>query len=171
MKQMKQLVIICMLALFSANSYSQTTSGDSSVGFNLGYGFDSENVTLGFDYRYNFTDAVRFAPSLSYFVKNNGLSAWAIDMNVHYAVKITEMFGFYPLAGLDLSFWRHKWDGVDAYNNRYDYTDTRTRFGVNLGLGGELYASDELTIGLEIKYNIIKDFDQAILALRIGYNF
>ena len=46
-----------------------------------------------------------------------------------------------------------------------------TRFGANIGLGGEVYATDQITVGLEFKYNIIKDFDQPILGVRVGYNF
>lgn len=44
-----------------------------SFGFNLGYGFNENgNALLGLDYRYNLTDEVRLAPSLSYFVKDDG---------------------------------------------------------------------------------------------------
>ncbi|MCD7935379.1 MAG: porin family protein [Tannerellaceae bacterium] len=164
---MKRLVFIFVIALSSLGAFSQTTGGDSSFGFNLGYGFDSKNPLLGIDYRYNFTDEVRFAPSLSFLVRNNDLSACAVDLNVHYVVKITEMFGFYPVAGVDLSFWKQRWHhdvGEKGSSNH-------TRFGVNLGLGGELYATGQLSAGLEIKYNIIKDFDQAIIGLRIGYSF
>jgi outer membrane protein X len=41
----------------------------------------------------------------------------------------------------------------------------------NIGLGGEVYASRDLTVGLEMKYNLIQDFDQAMAAVRIAYNF
>lgn len=155
---MKKLVFLVLMAVISLGTYAQTQKGDQSAGFNLGYGFDKKNMTIGVDYRYNLTDAIRLAPSLTYFTKNDGLSAFAIDVNAHYVVKLSDMFGFYPLAGVDLSFW-------DA--NKLN----KTRFGVNLGLGAELYATQRLTVGLEAKYNIIKDFDQAILAIRIGYNF
>lgn len=160
---MKKLFVICMLTVISMSAFAQTQQGQSSFGFNLGYGFnDNGNALVGLDYRYNFTDEVRFAPSLTYFVKDNGLSAWAIDMNVHYVFKLSDMFGFYPLAGLDLSFWKA---------SVRDWSHNMTRFGANIGLGGEVYATDQLNIGLEFKYNIIKDFDQPILALRVGYNF
>ena len=46
-----------------------------------------------------------------------------------------------------------------------------TRFGANIGLGGEVYATDRISVGLEAKYNIIKDLDAAALAVRVGYNF
>ena len=104
---MKKLIVMCMLAIISMSAFAQTQQGQSSFGFNLGYGFNENgNALLGLDYRYNLTDEVRLAPSLSYFVKDDGLSAWAIDVNAHYVFKLSDMFGFYPLAGLDLSFWK-----------------------------------------------------------------
>ena len=112
---------------------------------------NSKNATLGVDYRYCITDAVRLSPSLTYFVKNDNHSTWAIDLNAHYVVKLSEMFGFYPLAGLSLSFWN--WDAGHGLSHN------ETRLG------------DNLSIGLEVKYNIIKDFDQAMLGVRVGYSF
>lgn len=153
---MKRLLFVMLLAVISLGAYAQ--QGQQSVGLNIGYGFDSKNATLGVDYRYNITDQVRLAPSLTYFVKNDGLSSFAIDMNAHYVFRLSDMFGFYPLAGLNLSFW-----DVAGYN--------ATRFGANIGLGAELYATDKITVGLEVKYNIIKTFDQALLGVRVGYNF
>lgn len=164
---MKKLVILLLLAVVSLGAYAQTEQGRSSVGFNIGYGFDSKNATLGVDYRYCITDAIRLNPSLTHFVKNNGLSAWAIDMNAHYVVKLSDMFGFYPLAGLSLSFWKADYGEL----NHVKLSSNYTRFGANIGLGGELYATDQITVGLEVKYNIVKDIDQALVAVRVGYNF
>lgn len=52
----------------------------------------------------------------------------------------------------------------------------KTRLGANIGLGGEVYATDQLSVGLEFKYNILKSWEdfrlsQPILAVRVGYNF
>ncbi len=159
---MKKLFLVALLAIISIGAYAQKGQGNQQLGFNIGYAFDSENATLGVDYRYNITDAIRFNPGVTYFTKNDGLSAWAIDMNLHYVVPLGDSFSFYPLAGLDLSFWKfgHK-----------DYSDNATRFGANIGLGGEFYATSLLTVGVDLKYNIIKDFDQAMFAVRVGYNF
>lgn len=161
---MKRILLVALLAVISFGAYAQ--QGKQSVGFNIGYGFDSKNATLGIDYRYNLTDDVRLSPSLTYFVKNDGLSAWNIDMNAHYVFMLSDMFGFYPLAGLNLSFWKNgfKEDGLSISRNY-------TRFGANLGLGVELYATSQLTVGLEAKYTIIKDFDQPMLGVRVAYNF
>lgn len=166
---MKKLIVMCMLAIISMSAFAQTQQGQSSFGFNLGYGFNENgNALLGLDYRYNLTDEVRLAPSLSYFVKDDGLSAWAIDVNAHYVFKLSDMFGFYPLAGLDLSFWKVSLGNSASLN--------KTRLGANIGLGGEVYATDQLSVGLEFKYNILKSWgdlrlSQPLLALRIGYNF
>lgn len=166
---MKKLVVMLMLVLFSMGVYAQ--QGQSSAGLTIGYGFDTNNATLGLDYRYNLTDEIRLTPSLTHFVKNDGLSAWAIDMNVHYVFKLSEMFGFYPLAGLSLSFWKSSldvdWEGV----GRIKASDNATRFGANIGLGAEVYATDRITVGIEAKYNIVKTVDQALLGVRVGYNF
>lgn len=160
---MKKLIVLLLLVVCGMGAYAQTEAGRSSVGFNIGYGFDSKNATLGVDYRYCITDAIRLNPALTAFVKNDGTSAWAIDLNAHYVVKLSEMFGFYPLAGLDLSFWKR-----DMGN---DLSINKTRFGANIGLGGEVYATQNLSVGLEVKYNIIKDYDQALLGVRVGYSF
>lgn len=167
---MKKFVMILLLAVFSVGAHAQIVQGKSSIGFNAGYAFDSENATLGIDYRYCITDEVRLNPSLIYFVKNDGLSAWAIDLNAHYVIALNDIFAFYPLAGVDLSFWKFDWGGsVAGYS--YEFDDTETRLGVNVGIGAELYATDELSIGLEVKYNIIKDIDQVLLGFRVGYCF
>lgn len=167
---MKRLVVICLMAVVSLTAFAQNQQGQSSFGLNVGYGFEWKNATLGVDYRYCITDEFRLGPSITHLVKNDGLKAWMIDMNAHYVVRLNDMFGFYPLAGLSLSFW-------NASAN-YHFGDVHisgdedwTRLGANLGLGGEVYATDQITVGLEVKYNIVKDFDQAMFAVRVGYCF
>lgn len=156
---MRKLVVMIMLAIISMGAYAQTQKGQSSIGLNVGYGFDTVgNAYFGLDYRYNITDAVRISPSMSYYVKNDGLSAFALDFNAHYVVKLSDMFGFYPLAGVNLSFW-----DVAGYS--------ATRFGANIGLGAEVYATSQVSVGLEMKYLIIKDLDRPMLGVRVGYTF
>lgn len=155
---MKKVVLVFLFAVMTVGGvFAQ--QGASSVGLSVGYALDSDNTTVGIDYRYNVSDDVRIAPSLTHLMKHGGLSAWALDFNAHYVVKLDPSFGFYPLGGVSLSFWEagRDWDA--------------TRFGVNIGLGGEVYASRDLTVGLEMKYNLIQDFDQAMAAVRIAYNF
>ena len=58
---MKKLFLVALLAIISIGAYAQKGQGNQQLGFNIGYAFDSENATLGVDYRYNITDAIRFA--------------------------------------------------------------------------------------------------------------
>lgn len=168
---MKKLIFICLMAVCSLGLYAQSQQGQSSFGFNVGYGFDSKNATLGVDYRYCITDEFRLGPSITHFVKNDGISAWAIDLNAHYVFKLSDMFGFYPLGGLSLSFWNASGHVDFGPLGKLKIKDDATRFGANIGLGGEVYATPEITVGLEVKYHIIKDMDQAMFAVRVGYNF
>lgn len=162
-KSMKKLVFLVLLAIISLGASAQTKGGESSVGFTIGGGFDHvDNATLGIDYRYCIFDNFRINPGLTYHVKNEGLSSWAIDLNANYVFSLNDWFGFYPLAGLDLSFWKISGDHASA---------NFTRFGANIGLGAEFYATDNLTIGAEFKYLGVKDFDRPMLGFRIGYNF
>lgn len=154
---MKKVILLFLLVVMATSGYAQ--KGKTSAGFTLGYGFDRENVIAGLDFRYNITNEVRLAPSLSHYIKKDGLSAWAIDMNAHYVFPLTDMFAFYPVGGVGLTLWDHKWGG------------SANRFGLNVGLGGELYATKEITVGLEMKYSIVSDYDQAVVGVRVGYNF
>ncbi|MDH6356440.1 porin family protein [Parabacteroides sp. PF5-9] len=160
---MKKLALLMMMAVISLGTMAQTKEGDSSFGLTIGGGFDSINhFTIGIDYRYNFTDEIRFTPSITHFVKNDHLSAWAIDLNAQYVFPITDEFSFYPLAGFDLSFWRTSAAG---------WSKTFNRFGGNIGLGGEFYATKEISLGFEVKYLILKDFSQPMIGMRVGYRF
>lgn len=165
---MKKLVILFMLAVFSLGVHAQIESGRSSLGLNLGYGFDSENFTIGLDYRYSITNYLRINPVVTHFVKHSDVSAWAIDLNAHYVVRLSEQFSFYPLVGVDLSFWDTKLEDAPV---SADASVSDTRFGLNLGLGLEMYATERIVAGLEAKYAIVKDYDQALISLRVGYLF
>lgn len=151
------MIMLLVFAAVATVSYAQ--KGQLSAGFNVGHAFDSNNVLTGVDFRYNLTDELRLAPSLSHFIKNNGLSAWAVDVDMHYVFPLTDMFGFYPLGGAGVSFWN-----MHGCKNK-------SRLGLNVGLGGEVYATKEVTVGMEMKYLIVSDYDQAIIAFRVGYKF
>ena len=92
--------------------------------------------------------------------RNNGASAWYIDFDAHYVVSVTRYFAFYPIGGMGMSVWDFK--GSDG---------NRTRLGLNVGIGAELYATDEISVGTDMKYNLTKDYDQALVAVRVAYHF
>lgn len=155
---MKKLLLFMTLIVMAVSAKAQQR-GDMSVGTSVGYGFGNKSMYWGIDYNYSITDAFRIAPSFTYQFKNHGRSAAMIDADAQYLIPLTEMVGFYPLAGLSLSFWDLPLD------------INKTRFGVNLGLGAEIYASDIISVGVEVKYNFIKSFDQVMAGVRLAYRF
>ncbi len=166
---MKRIVMFFMLAAISLSASAQIERGRSSAGVTLGYGFDTENVTVGIDYRYALTNAIRVNPGLSHYIKKDGLKAWAIDLNGHYLVPLGERFRFYPLAGVNLSFWDQELKAIEPRD--VDGSESKTRVGLNLGLGLETYVAERIIVGLEVKYLIISKVDQAMIGLRAGYVF
>lgn len=132
------------------------------MGSNTDYRSDPKNITSEVDYRYCVTDAARLNPFLIHFVKSDNHNTWVINLNTHCVMKLSEMFGFYLLAGPSLSFWN--WD------TDHDFSHNEIRLETNIGLGGKVYVTNNLSIGLEVKRNIVKDFDQAMLGVRIGYS-
>ncbi|MDR2764559.1 MAG: outer membrane beta-barrel protein [Tannerella sp.] len=156
---MKKLLLTSIVMLCVASGYAQR--GHMSVGTKLGYAAEWETVTLGVDYRYNFLPDFRLAPSLTYMLRNRGMSAWYMDMDCHYIVVVSDLFSFYPIGGLGVSVWRPHLFGTDGV----------ARVGLNVGLGAELWLSPEISIGMEMKYNIISTYDQALAAVRVAYHF
>ncbi len=168
---MKKIVMFFMMAMIGLSASAQIEQGRSSIGLNLGYGFSTENPIIGIDYRYSITNTIRINPGLSHYIKKDGQKAWAIDLNAHYLVRLSEMFSFYPLVGVDLSFWDQELVKEPREDINVSANETSTRFGANIGLGLELYATERITAGIEFKYLIISKVDQAILGLRVGYTF
>ncbi|MDR3261719.1 MAG: outer membrane beta-barrel protein [Tannerella sp.] len=155
---MKKMIFVCLLAILAVNGHAQR--GRASVGSHLGYALDCEAATIGFDYRYHFLPDFRLAPSITYMIRNNDVSAWYMDMDFHYMVPVSSIFSFYPIGGVGLSIWN--WNGREGND---------TRLGLNVGLGGELRLTREISVGLDMKYNVVSTYDQALTAVRVAYHF
>jgi hypothetical protein len=156
---MKKIIMIMALALVSSIGFAQKLENGSAVGFNMGYGFaDSDNPIAGLDFRYCIIDDVRISASLNHLIKNNSLSAWRIGLDGHYLLPLTEKTSFYPLAGVNLNFFDSAGKSI-------------TRLGANIGFGAELYVNYNITVGTELKYQVVKDYEQTVLAVRVGYSF
>jgi len=115
-------------------------------------------VTIGVDFRYNILSDVRIAPSITHMISRYDQSAWYFDCDAHYVVAMDDKFSFYPIGGISLS----------ALNLLYK---THARLGFNVGLGGEIRIIDQLSVGLDMKYNVVQDYHQALVAVRAAYHF
>ena len=101
---MKKIIIAACMALLGCGSvFAQ--QGKQAIGGNLSYGTEIESVGIGLKYQYNITDQIRIEPSMNYFFKNDGLSMFDINANIHYLFPIASNISLYPLAGFTYTNW------------------------------------------------------------------
>ena len=163
---MKKINIAACMALLGCGSvFAQ--QGKQAIGGNLSYGTEIESVGIGLKYQYNITDQIRIEPSMNYFFKNDGLSMFDINANIHYLFPIASNISLYPLAGFTYTNWH-----LDLGKaGDYDVSGSDGKFGVNLGAGMEFDLDKNWSLNFDIKYQLISDLDQAVFNLGVAYNF
>jgi len=156
---MKKLaVLFSMMFFIMGGAFAQ--KGIQAVGAHLAYGTEIESLGIGVKYQYNFTDNLRFEPSINYFFENDGVDMFDLNANVHYLFPMASNIRVYPLAGLTFA----SWDAGKSFDNI-------TRLGVNLGGGAEFDLTNNLMLNFELKYQFVSDLDQAIFNVGIAYMF
>ena len=129
--------------------------------------FITKEISIGLKYQYNITDQIRIEPSMNYFFKNDGLSMFDINANIHYLFPIASNISLYPLAGFTYTNWH-----LDLGKaGDYDVSGSDGKFGVNLGAGMEFDLDKSWSLNFDIKYQLISDLDQAVFNLGVAYNF
>lgn len=116
---------------------------------------------------------------------------WDVNVNAHYLFPIADKFKVYPLVGLTYANCKVDmgWsvegmspediqDLIDAgiIEDASEVTgetssESEGRFGVNLGAGIQYDLSSKFAINFEVKYQLIKDFNQAVFGVGIAYKF
>ena len=187
MKKLFMVAIILMVGVSAAMAQKDV----KAVGLNLNYGSEIKNVGIGAKFQYGITDAVRIEPSFNYYLEKDGLSMWDLNANVHYLIDVAEKTKVYPLAGIGYANFKSSW-GFE-YDEEYDYGDyysLKSRNGwdydeedmeggsvnsgeivVNLGVGAEYQLNEKLSIGAELKYQIISNFNQLVFGIGATYRF
>ena len=163
---MKKLMVLgCALMLGIGTSFAQ--KGAKSVGVNISYGTEIENVGIGAKFQYNILDDIRLEPSLNFYMKKDGLSMWDMNFNAHYLFHLTNKFNVYPLAGITYTSWKQDIKIEEMKTS----SDTTNKFGANVGVGAEYYLSSNFVVSLDVKYQAIKDYDQAVFTFGGAYKF
>jgi len=153
---MKKFVVLMSMMLCIAGS-AMAQKGIKSVGLNLNYGTEIESFSLGVKYQQNITDEIRLEPSMNYYFENKGIDMFDVNFNAHYLFPMASNIRIYPLAGLTFERW--------------DIGKIKNKLGVNLGAGAEFDIADQWMMNFELKYKIVKKFDQAVFNLGIAYMF
>ena len=107
-----------------------------------------------------------------------------LGVNAHYIFNLGEKFNVYPLVGLG---YAHLGGGVSGGDYDYDYSydwsrssnfeseesgsSSASKFFFNVGVGAEYALNDKLSVGAEIKYQYIKDFNRLPINIGVTYKF
>lgn len=161
-----------LLTISAVSAYGQ---GKFAVGINGLYGTQIKSFAVGAKVQYDITSHFRAEDAFNYFFKKDGVSMWENNVNVHYLFYLGEKFRIYPLAGFTIV--GTKIDTKSAVPAEYQQyigdagKSSKTYFGGNVGGGIEYLITPHLAVGVEGKYSIVKDVDQAVFGLGVTYKF
>lgn len=166
----KRIMFIIVVAL-AASTVNAQEKGDMAAGVNLAYGTKSgySNFGIGAKFQYNIFDKIRIEPSATYFLEKDYVSMWDINANAHYLFGINEKFCIYPLAGLAVLGVSYDWGDLGGLGVKA--SNSSTSFGINLGAGGEYLITEKIALSLELKYQIVSDWNRLILSIGAIYRF
>ena len=159
--------------------YEGAKAGDWAVGLNLDMGFGDSYVNFGITpkIQYYVTDAFRPEISFDYFIENDHLSVWDININFHYLIHMKYGIYIYPILGATFQHCHSTYESplLDAAGiptgKTEKVTDNTGRFGLNAGAGAQYDITPNLYCNLEMKYQYVKDFGRGILQVGIVYRF
>lgn len=158
---MKKYIFIAILAVATVfGAYAE--SGDIAVGAEFAYASKNSMAGLGLQVQIEPITNWRFAPEFMYYFKNDGLSAYNVNLNFHYVIPTSTTFSIYPLVGF--SFASFKADGILE-----DVTENRC--GANIGMGAQYQIKERLHFFTEERFQILKDFNQSVTCLGLKYTF
>lgn len=143
-------------------------AGDKAVGAQLVFGSETNSIGFGVKGQYYFTDQIRGEASFDYFFKNQGISMWDINANVHYLFDVANKVKVYPLAGLGYTNWSYKYE----YPGHSVIEGSDGRLAINLGGGAEYELTKDLSVNAELKYQIVSNnYSQLVLGVGVAYKF
>lgn len=155
---MKRFLMVAVFGLlaFTMGAYAQ--KGEKALGVHLNYATEADNAGLGAFFMYNFSDALRGEVSGDYYFKRDHQSMWDLNLTLHYLFPVGDYVKLYPLVGLTYTNWKL-------------FNEHASRAGGNFGGGAQFDVADNFSINLEIKYQLVADFDQAVFSFGGAYRF
>ena len=190
---MKKFFIFTCAALIGLCASAQE-KGDMAAGLNLGVapclesGASVTNFGIGAKFQYNVTNPIRLEAAFDYGFKNKGVDVMTIGVNAHYIFNVANKFNIYPLVGVGYAHCKatasgipdlddNDWGGISNWKTDIDDYGTKeesgsaNKFFFNVGVGAEYAINDKISIGAEIKYQYIENFNRLPISLGVAYKF
>lgn len=158
---MKKYILLALVALATAFGAS-AEAGDVSVGGQFAYASKNSMAGLGAQVQYEPITNWRIAPEFIYYFENDNLSAFNVNVNIHYVIPTSATFAIYPLAGFTYANFRAEVMGV---------SDNEGRCGANIGMGAQYQIKEHLHFFTEERFQILKDWNQSVTCLGLKYTF
>lgn len=152
MKKLFTVVAIVVLFFTAHDAKAQISAGPGVI-----YGSDINNIGFSINGKYEFTEKWSAAPSFTYFLKKDYVNWSALDLDANYQItEIENIGGLYAIGGLNLTFWKVKYDYDLDFGEFGSYSDsgsaTGSDAGINLGLGLNVPVNEKIAIAPEIRY-------------------
>lgn len=171
-----------MIALAGLTTASAQSKGDMAVGVQFGVAPCLEtggptNMGIGAKFQYNVTDPIRLEADVDYWFKASGCDLFDISANFQYLFKVSDKFLVYPVVGVGYASLGGTavLEGYDRYNNLVNEVVTGSasvsRVIANVGVGAEYAVSSKISVGAEIKYQYVKDFQRLPINIGVTYKF
>ena len=165
---MKKFVVFLMALMCMTVAQAQV-KGNMAAGVNLDMGFgydgDYDNMGIGVKFQYSVTDQIRVEPTFVHYFEKNYLTMNEFMVNAHYLFPMMEgKLNVYPLAGLGLVTTK-----VEVSFLGITESAKESDFGLDLGGGAEYKLTDNISLGAELKYYLVGDWNH--LGLQIGATY
>ena len=158
---MKKYILLALVALATAFGAS-AEAGDVSIGGQFAYASKNSMAGLGAQVQYEPITNWRIAPEFIYYFENDEMSAFNVNVNIHYIIPTSATFAIYPLAGFTYANFRAEVMGV---------SDNEGRCGANIGMGAQYQIKEHLHFFTEERFQILKDWNQSVTCLGLKYTF
>lgn len=150
--------LIAITLLFASNLFAQSEGTKFLLGGGLNYVTDINSIGLSVDGTYLINENWEAAAGFTYLFEKDYVNWSMLDFDGHYVFYKENGLSAYGLAGLNITFWKIKWDdvygGLGAAWSGIDDISKGSDAGFNLGAGIRYGLSDKLLLTGEAKYTI-----------------
>lgn len=160
---MKKLILALSFLILSLASYAQE-KGDFAAGIDIGVAPTIEknvslsNFGIGAKFQYNVTDPIRLEFDINYWFRDKQTDILDLDINAQYLFHVANRLSAYPLAGI-------------GYARVGLPTTPENRFLFNVGAGAEYFVSQNVSTGLEFKFQFMKHYSRIPINIGVTYHF